>query len=147
MIPVNHVCKTPENAAKLICISPSMLPLPPKSRSHPSLSGASFTLKIVRCCSAWILSSLIMRASIRTSSPSTLTAGVGILASRTKWLSQWGQYSSLWTAVQFNGPIRMTVTLCTSLRIPSYPSESISCTSCTQRSVFLASIKPCCNGA
>ena len=33
--------------------------------------------------------------SIRASSPSTCNAGLGVLASSTKWLSQWGQYSSL----------------------------------------------------
>jgi hypothetical protein len=33
--------------------------------------------------------------SILASSPSTLRAAFGVRASSTKWLSQWGQYSSL----------------------------------------------------
>lgn len=33
--------------------------------------------------------------STLTSSPSTFRAAFGVTASRTKWLSQWGQYSSL----------------------------------------------------
>ena len=34
-------------------------------------------------------------ASFLTSSPSTCSEAFGVTASRTKWLSQWGQYSSL----------------------------------------------------
>ena len=40
-------------------------------------------------------SSFSIRESIRTSSPSIFKVGAGVFASRTKWLSQCGQYSSL----------------------------------------------------
>lgn len=83
------------------CGNPDHAP-PPKpseltnlSSSHPSLSGASFTLNMDRCCSACIRPSFSILASIRASSPSILRAGFGVMASSTKWLSQCGQYSSL----------------------------------------------------
>lgn len=44
--------------------------------------------------SCLILSSLIILLSTRASSPSNFNMGLGVTASRTKWLSQCGQYSS-----------------------------------------------------
>lgn len=80
---------------------------------QPSLFGASLTSNIERCSSARTRSSLSIlnnvsfmnrirtdvayRASTRTSSPSTCSEALGVRASRTKWLSQCGQYSSLIT--------------------------------------------------
>ena len=72
---------------------------------HPSLLGASSTSKIERCCWLWSLPSLNIRASIRASSPSIFNAGFGVTASRTKWLSQWGQYSSLVARGQHSPPL------------------------------------------
>lgn len=89
-----------------------------KSTSHsqpqPNRSYASLMLNIDRSVSFRTRSSLsilscvnrsskyrqiegteIYLASIRASSPSTRKAGLGVTASMTKWLSQWGQYSSL----------------------------------------------------
>jgi hypothetical protein len=62
--------------------------------SQPSLFGASFTSKIVLCSSPLMRSSLIILLSTRASSPSNFSIGFGVKASRTKWLSQCGQYSS-----------------------------------------------------
>lgn len=62
--------------------------------SQPSLFGASFTSKIVLCSSPLMRSSLSILLSTRASSPSNFSIGFGVKASRTKWLSQCGQYSS-----------------------------------------------------
>ena len=64
------------------------------STAQPSLLGASFTSKIVLSSSDLILSSLKNLLSILASSPSNFSIGFGVSASRTKWLSQLGQYSS-----------------------------------------------------
>lgn len=62
---------------------------------QPRRSGASFTLNIDLSDSPRTRSSFNILESMRTSSPSTFRVGFGVLASRTKWLSQCGQYSSL----------------------------------------------------
>lgn len=63
-------------------IQPSLLSIP--LRSH------------IDCCSSlFALSSFNILESTLTSSPSTSNFGFGVTASSTKWLSQWGQYSSL----------------------------------------------------
>lgn len=48
-----------------------------------------------RWSEATVHSGASYRESIRASSPSTCSEAFGVLASRTKWLSQCGQYSSL----------------------------------------------------
>lgn len=62
--------------------------------THPSLSASSIGSNIVLFLGCFILSSLSILLSTRVSSPSMEIAGLGVLASMTKWLSQWGQYSS-----------------------------------------------------
>jgi len=67
----------------------------PSTSSHPSLLGASLTSNIVLSSSPLIRSSLNIRLSFLASSPSNFNTGFGVRASRMKWLSQCGQYSSL----------------------------------------------------
>lgn len=63
--------------------------------SYPSLAASSSSSQMVKSSLGLILSSLIILASFLISSPSTSNLALGSLASITKWLSQWGQYSSL----------------------------------------------------
>jgi hypothetical protein len=65
------------------------------THAQPSLLGASLTSKMVLSSSSCSRSSFSIRASILVSALSTFNAAWGVFASSTKWLSQFGQYSSL----------------------------------------------------
>jgi len=82
----------------LLSISLGRLPAEPQhqiSTAHPSFEPSGCKSKMdLGSPFCFIRSSFNIRLSILASSPSILSAGLGVTASRTKWLSQWGQYSS-----------------------------------------------------